>query len=192
MTDLKQLLLKKHVTGIDDVRVSGHSGALFAPVGIMLHHTGSDGPALNTCVHGRPDLQGPLCHINISRDGIIHLVTDGIAWHAGPGSEQVLRQTTNGIAPSGTAKSRGLKDDSKLGNLRFYGIEVDNNGRGEVYSRTLIHRLTVVCAGLCSHHGWTANHAIHHKEWTERKIDMSYTGPIRHEIAETMKEPRFR
>ncbi|WP_267380426.1 MULTISPECIES: N-acetylmuramoyl-L-alanine amidase [unclassified Sphingomonas] len=82
------------------------------PKGILCHHTGCGAvtgnmPSLNTIVHGRTDLRGPLSQLALGRDGTFYLVAAGFAQHAGQGSWQGI--TT--------------------GNTSFIGIEAENDGR---------------------------------------------------------------
>ncbi|WP_050668441.1 peptidoglycan recognition protein family protein [Luteipulveratus halotolerans] len=84
----------------------------FAPRGVALHHTAvrsSDAdpyPALEVCRNGRPDLNGPLCHLLVGRRGGIHMIATGRANHAGP-----IR--ASGPMPDGD------------GNSLYVGIEID-------------------------------------------------------------------
>lgn len=95
--------------------VDGH-GEMGDIVGAMEHHTGtpnsymasSDMPTLKILREGRSDLPGPLCNSGLGRSGTHYLVSNGIGWHAGPGSY------------------RGVTS----GNSRFWGIEAENGGRG--------------------------------------------------------------
>jgi hypothetical protein len=55
---------------------------------ITCHHTanggaGGDAPSLNTVVHGRPGLGGPLAHYLLSRSGTVYVVAAGHCNHAG-------------------------------------------------------------------------------------------------------------
>lgn len=171
----------------DDKRVPGRSGS-FSPVGVIVHHTATAGPALAVCQKGRADLPGPLCHINLTRNGLAHVVSDGRANHAGKGSGEVLARVRSDMAPRGDAAKVGLADDTD-GNRWFYGIEVDNDGRGQLYPAVQLEALAEVCAALCRHHGWTANRVIHHREWTRRKVDMSYRGDLRGAVARLLAPP---
>lgn len=179
MTDLLTIL--KGAVTVTDKRVPPHSGS-FHPVGVLVHHTATKGPGLTVVQKGRPGLAGPLCNLNLTRAGLVHVVSDGLAWHAGAGSSAVLAEVKADKAPKGDARARGLKDDT-TGNAWLIGIEVDNDGVGEAYPPVQIEALVKGCAALCRHFGWSANRVIHHREWTARKIDMSYRGDLRGAIA---------
>jgi hypothetical protein len=81
----------------------------FDPRGSVDHHTAGpasgNAPSLNTCIHGRPDLSGPLCNVLTGRDNTQYVVAAGRANHAGNGGW------------------RGLS-----GNPSVYGIERENVG----------------------------------------------------------------
>lgn len=184
MNDVRAILLNGGVTNVNDHRVEPQD-SFFHPVGIMVHHTATAGPALAIIQHGREGLAGPLAHLNIPRANAVHVVTDGLAWHAGRGSKVVLRETQRDVKPTGTAASRNLADDTD-GNPWYYGIEIDNDGVGQDYPQGQIAALVWSCAALCKFHRWSANRVIHHKEWTARKTDMSWPGPIRQMVGELL------
>jgi hypothetical protein len=84
------------------------------PLGVICHHTA--GPktgnmsSLQTLIHGRPDLRGPLCHLGLGRDGTFYVVASGKAQHAGPGSwEGVIAGNTHLIGIE--AENTGEPDD---------------------------------------------------------------------------------
>ena len=87
----------------------------FNPIGVLIHDTAGpptgDAPSLPTCVHGRPDLNGPLCQLLISRSGIAYVTAGGRANHAGFG---VLAP----YVPQNT------------GNQLLVGLELENTGTG--------------------------------------------------------------
>lgn len=179
MTDFLAIL--RGAVTVADKRVQPHSGT-FAPEGVLVHHTATKGAGLTVVQRGRPGLAGPLCNLNLTRLGLFNVVSDGLAWHAGSGSSHVLDEVRHDHAPSGDARTRGLRDDT-TGNRYLIGIEVDNDGVGEPYPDVQIEALVKGCAALCRHFGWSANRVIHHREWTSRKIDMSYRGDLRGAVA---------
>jgi hypothetical protein len=81
-----------------------------SPAGVICHHTAGpktgNAPSLNTVIHGRPDLNGPLAQLVLGRDGTYYVVAAGTANHAGAGKWQGITQ----------------------GNGRFIGIEAENTG----------------------------------------------------------------
>ncbi len=161
----------------------------FTPEGVILHHTagakGSPTQSLNIVIQGREDLSGPLCNLYVDRNGTVHVIAARRANHAGQGAKQVLDEVRNNTAPTADAVARGLQD-SMGGSTFFYGIEVENDGLGERYPDAVIDATVRACAALCRAHGWLANRVIHHREWTRRKPDMSFHGPLRDMIAQRL------
>lgn len=169
-------------------RERGREG--FTPEGILVHHTAGpksgDVACLSVCVNGRPDLPGPLCHIYVARSGEVHLLAARTANHAGSGAREVLESLRRGEPVTSDASAQGYVD-SMSGNTFFYGIEVENSGTaGDPYSSDQIDALVAVCAALCQAHGWSASRVLHHRQWTRRKIDMSYRGDLRALVAQKM------
>ena len=174
-----------------DKRVPGYKNRKFNPVGGIWHHTVSQPsrrtpvPSLNVVIKGRSDLPGPLCQILIGRDAKVYLITDGYANHAGGGSRTVQKSYVEKDTKYSKVKApaRGFTN----GNPHFIGIEVENNGTGEPYSDAVIDTVIKVSAAICYAFGWTENRWIHHRQWSTRKIDMSYhydlTTRVRTELA---------
>lgn len=162
----------------------------FAPEGIMLHHTAGpkkgESPTLGVCLRGRPDLPGPLCHVFVARSGKAHLLAAKIANHAGPGSREVLELVRRDEGVIGNARDHKYVDAAP-GNQSFYGIEVENSGTAaDPYPSAQIDALATICAAICQAHRWSANRVIHHRQWTARKIDMSYRGDLPGLVAQKM------
>lgn len=143
----------------EGLRVVEHPGwqrrgsARFSPQGVVCHHTasraGSNAPALGIVVDGRSDLRGPLAQIVLARDGTCIVVAAGRANHAGLGG------------------FRGLK-----GNSSVFGIEAENDGRGEAWSAAQIDAYPRVVAALLRRIGRDARWCCGHREWApNRKID---------------------
>jgi hypothetical protein len=161
----------------------------FTPEGIIVHHTGGnrigDAPSLYVVRdRGRPrdDIPPPLCNILLARSGVAHIVAALKANHAGLGNSYVLEQVRQDIPPAGDATVLHPSDDVS-GNQWFYGIEVQNTGvADDPYPPVQIEALVRCCAALCSSYGWTNARVINHREWTARKSDMSYRGPLRLQV----------
>lgn len=79
-------------------------------LGILCHHTAGpkngNMPSLDTIIHGRPDLNGPLAQLGLGRDGTFYVIAAGRCNHAGEGAW------------------RGINS----GNTNFIGIEAENTG----------------------------------------------------------------
>lgn len=157
----------------------------FNPHGVMNHHTANPSSVkvwdeVTILWKGRPDLDGPLCHIGLDRNGIAHLVGWDNCNHAGEGDRDVLSAVlADHIIPP-------TNQDNVDGNPHFWGIEVMNNGLGEKYPLVQIEALVKINAAICRASGWKETSCIHHREWTRRKIDMSYRGPLRKYIKQAL------
>lgn len=140
------------VIEVDDWQARGSSD--FGPGGSVNHHTAgpSSGatPSLNTCIHGRPDLPGPLCNVMQSRepDGrdIAYVIAAGKANHAGEGGW------------------RGLS-----GNASVYGLEIEHTGTDPFPS----DRLDIAARIHAAMFGGDPAMVCQHREWTSRKIDLA-------------------
>ena len=160
---------------------SRHRPGVFAPIGVMMHHTAGtaslDGilKGRTTVVKGKQEfLPGPLANFHVEKSGAINIVSDGNANHAGPGSRRVLDEVSQGIAPSGTAAQRGLTD-AIGGNRFFYGFENENKGDGiDPWPEAQLDAMARAAAALCRRHCWSSDRVIAHKEWTSRKPDPTF------------------
>jgi hypothetical protein len=149
-----------------------HKGAWGPVNGIIIHHTaGADSkPGLNLVYNGRSDLPGPLAHAYLGKDGIITLTGNGRANHAGLGDGDVLKAV---YEESSLPKPTRRDTD---GNTYFYGIEIANLGNGkDLYPVVQYDAAVRWAAAICRAHGWTEKSVIGHKEWTNQKIDPSFS-----------------
>jgi len=130
----------------------------FYPRAIIAHHTASGSKSGNFAsdnivTFGRPDLKGPLCQVLLGRDGTVRLIAAGYANHAGYGGPRA------GIP-------------ANQGNTYTIGIEAENNGLGEPWSKAQLNAYYRLCAALLDWMGTKdVNKVFGHKEWTSRKID---------------------
>lgn len=128
--------------------------------GVMLHHTAGplkgNMPSLNTCINGRPDLKGPLCHLCLGRDGTYYVVGAGRANHAGKG---VWKGRTDG-------------------NSQFIGIEAENTGLpNDPWPAVQMEAYRKGVSALLRHLGLKAGDCCGHKEYAlpkGRKPDPSF------------------
>lgn len=151
----------------------------FHPVGGMVHHTAMGAAGRRVVRDGRPGLGGPLGNENLPRSGALIVLGAGRANDSGSGCVHVLERIRKGLPPVGPAP-HGAEVD---GNPWFLDVEVDNNGIGERYPDPQIGLLVRSRAALAVELGWRAEVFLHHYEWTSRKIDMSWRGPLREWIA---------
>lgn len=138
----------------------GRPGA-FGPVkGILCHHTAGskngNAPSLSLIVNGRPDLEGPLSHLHLARDGTFTVIASGRCNHAGAGAW------------------RGITS----GNSSFIGIEAENAGDGtDPWPDVQMDAYARGCAAILKHIGAPVIMCAGHKEYARpigRKIDPSF------------------
>lgn len=131
----------------------------FYPRAVLCHHTASNRHSGNFAAEGivtngrLPDLPGPLSQILLGRDGTVKLIAAGYSNHAGYGGPQA------GVP-------------ANQGNTYAIGIEAENDGIGEAWSREQLNAYYRLCAALMD---WLdikdVEKVFGHKEWTSRKID---------------------
>lgn len=153
--------LRRWGLNVEEIEGWRHKGRPynFYPRAIMPHHTASSSESGNfgsegTVVNGRPGLPGPLCQFLLGRDGTVRLVAAGYANHAGYGGPRA-----------------GIPEN--MGNTYSYGIEAENNGLGEPWSKKQLNAYYRLCAALLA---WMkikdVSKVFGHKEWAPgRKID---------------------
>ncbi len=130
----------------------------FNPRAVICHHTASSSTSGNygsegIVTSGRSDLPGPLCQFLLGRDGTVKIIALGYANHAGYGGPR-----------------SGIPEN--LGNSYTYGIEAENNGIGEKWSKEQANAYYRLCAALLNKMGTKdVSKVFAHKEWTSRKID---------------------
>tara|TARA_R110002050_G_scaffold24593_2_gene65711 strand:- start:22470 stop:23591 length:1122 start_codon:yes stop_codon:yes gene_type:complete len=174
-------------------------------LGMIVHHTAAGGtkdmPCRNICVNGRSDLKGPLVQFLLGRSGKVLLISQNRCNHAGRGSSEVVKDleqrrdiTAEFDAGQGAynARNLGRSSDYRKGNGQFWGVEVENDGIGEEYAPAQLKALVKLCAAMAKWQGWDHNAIIHHREWTSRKYDMSYVGPLREYVKKTMTSHQWR
>jgi hypothetical protein len=173
----------------DDVDTRRTSSSPFTPLAFMVHHTaGTD--SLDLIV------RNVLANYHLAKDGTLTLVATGRTAHPGMGSPKVLEDLRDNRAPAGDASrysptpadpTRHLDPtaDSRIpGYQWFVGVEVENLGDGEdPYTEIQLDVMGRLAAAHCIHWGWPPERVIHHREWTSRKIDMSWRGPLRWVVA---------
>lgn len=145
-----------------------HKGAAGPRYGVMLHHTVTTGTAssVRLCFNGHSTLPGPLCHGVIDKAGVIHLVGNGRANHAGLGDDDVLKAVIS---------ERPLPADNEAntdGNSAFYGFECVNLGDGkDPWPLAQVEAAIKASAAICKAHGWGERSIIGHLEWQPGKVD---------------------
>lgn len=125
--------------------------------GILAHHTAGpatgDRPSLNLVLNGRPDLEGPLSQLFLTRAGVFVVLAAGRCNHAGAGSWQ-------GVT---------------AGNSSFIGIEAENMGtKADPWPAVQMDAYVRGCAAILRHLGEDDVMVAGHKEYAlprGRKID---------------------
>lgn len=166
----------------------------FAPVGLVIHHTGSDSGQNSPnydyflFVEGRPadGIPGPLCQAACEMDGDLILGAIGRANHAGSGSASTLKTVQNGNAPLTATVKPGA--DNINGNGWYYGLEVKFDG-GQPMTAKQYDNAVRWAAAICDFYGWNAGHVIGHKEHSARKPDpgSTFMGKFRADVAARLK-----
>jgi len=66
------------------------------------------------------------------------------------------------------------------GNQWYFSVGGQHRGTYPQWPTRQINGIVAVCAAFMLARGWpNANRTIHHREWTRRRIDMSYRGDLR-------------
>jgi hypothetical protein len=105
-------------------------------------------------------------------NGQAYLVGTGPMNHAGTGNSSVLNLTKNDQAPPGPAYSSG----DMSGNSNYSGTECQHPGDSTPWPSPMLDVMVAINAAEFIVWGYSANRAINHFEWTNRKIDMSAGG----------------
>lgn len=152
------------LTGYPVMEVPGWETRGHGPMGevktIVAHHTAGpktgNYPSIGTVRSGRPGLEGPLSQLGIGRDGTIYVIAAGLCYHAGP----VL--------------------DPDFSNDNALGIEAENTGLGEEWSRAQLDAYVKLCAALVREFGLEVTDVRGHKEICYpkgRKTDPYFAAP---------------
>ncbi|MGW1492555.1 N-acetylmuramoyl-L-alanine amidase [Streptomyces sp. NPDC002402] len=170
-----RLVAALRAEGLTVVEVDGwrtnnrnHKGPWGPVNGVMIHHTVTSGvvSSVNLCYNGHSALPGPLCHGVIDKQGVVHLVGNGRANHAGLGDDDVLRAVID---------ETPLPADNEAntdGNAHFYGFECINLGDGaDPWPAVQLEAIEKAAAAICRAHGWDERSVIGHLEWQPGKVD---------------------
>jgi len=143
-------------------------------LGIICHQTEGprrgNMPSLDTLIHGREDLPGPLSQLGLGRDGTFYIIAAGKCNHAGKGIWQGIIN----------------------GNTNLIGIEAENSGRAEDFPwpDIQIDAYQRGIAAILKHIGKDASFCCGHKEYAlpkGRKSDPNFNmAEFRNRIAQIM------
>lgn len=107
--------------------------------------------------------------------GVAYLIGTGPMNHAGTGNQSVLDLTRKDQAPpSNPASSAG----SISGNSHYSGTELQHPGDSTPYPGPMLDICVAINAAEFLVWGYSANRAINHSEWSNRKIDLSAGGGV--------------
>lgn len=154
-----------------------HKG-LWGPVhGIMIHHTGGKAPGDYSVVwSGRSDLPGPCAQAYMATSGVVTMMGNGRANHAGGGSPAVLEAVKNESSKLPATHYHDGSSGAADGNRYFYGLEVSNTGsKTDDYPNAQYQAIVKFAAAICRFHGWGSESVIGHKEWSDWKPDPVYS-----------------
>lgn len=104
--------------------------------------------------------------------GVAYLIGTGPMNHFGTGNQSVLDRTRSDQPPPGPATSQG----SISGNSHYSGTECQHPGDSTPWPEPMLDVMVAINAAEFLVWGYTAQRAINHFEWTNRKIDMSAGG----------------
>ena len=175
--ELRRLWPDVHETAGWRTRSNRTSFIAGGPIGTVNHHTvsGSDNGAVNTIINGWTGVSGPIYNVLVLSTGAVHLIAAGPANHAGRGRTDVRDRARRDQAPPGATAARG---DDMNGNQTWFGIAARHVGTNPDYPARQIDGIVAVNAAFMLARGFSANRAIHHRQWTARKIDMSWRGDL--------------
>ncbi|MHC4181487.1 MAG: peptidoglycan recognition protein family protein, partial [Planctomycetota bacterium] len=162
-------------------------GADWDPKGVMWHHTAPPVPypVGNLYLTKSPSgIYRIKCNWNTKPTGVIHVIASGACnYSSGSGSGVVLAETMADIAPTGTARARGLPDTIG-GNRHYINDEMDHRGDGGPVPVAQYHASMLAKAVVCEELGFSQRKVIGHAEFTRRKIDPRANGKLAHAFME--------
>jgi hypothetical protein len=107
--------------------------------------------------------------------GAAYLIGVGPMNHAGTGNQSVLDRTrVDQAPPSNPAAAAG----SISGNPHYSGTELQHPGDSTPYPGPMLDTMVAINAATFLQFGYTANRAIMHSEWSNRKVDLSAGGGV--------------
>ena len=158
-------------------RSNGGSWSAGRPVGHVNHHyvcsLNPDQGYINNLVSNLAN--GKTVQWFADVHGVAYLIGTGPMNHAGTGMSSVLNLTkSDRPPPSFPASAAG--DIS--GNPHYSGTECQHPGDSTPWPGPMLDVMVAINAAEFLQWGYTANRAINHAEWSNRKIDMSAGGGV--------------
>ena len=139
------------------------TGKTFGPVnGVLNHHTAGRDSLDVIAYRGQgAAVPPPLAHALLRKDGVVVLVADGRANHAGLAAKNSFDAIVAEKPIPKPSKASGTVD----GNDSLYGLETENLGNGtDVYTRAQYDAWVRFNAAICRFHGWGAGSCAGHLE----------------------------
>lgn len=137
----------------DDPRIAGKG--VFEPRFVVLHHTAGTN-SLQWLASGCDHKPVPGAHFLVARDGLVHVLTRSLAYHAGIGGP------SHGVA-------HGMM------NHYAWGIEIESLGLSRDLTDAQIVSVARLTAGLCDAMNVGTVNVINHRDWsTTGKTDTLY------------------
>ena len=163
-------------------------GRDWVPIGNMTHHTAPPNPYPVDRLYDGGQIK---CNFSVQPGpellGQIHVVAAGACnYSSGRGSSLVRKEVAQDIAPSRSARKRGLPDDSG-GNSYYVNNEVSHPGDGSPLSQAMYRHIYIAWAVICTRMGWSAQRNIGHGEHSGRKIDPYMNGLLLHAFMEKLR-----
>lgn len=158
-------------------RSNGSGWSAGVPVGHINHHyvcsLNPDQGYINNLVANLAN--GDVVNWFADVHGVAYLIGTGPMNHAGTGNSSVLNLTrSDQPPPSFPASSAG----DIGGNSHYSGTECQHPGDETPWPAPMLDVMVAINAAEALVWGWTANRAINHAEWSNRKIDMSAGGGV--------------
>jgi hypothetical protein len=158
-------------------RSNGSGWSAGVPVGHINHHyvcsLNGDQGYINGLVGNLAN--GSVVNWFADVHGVAYLIGTGPMNHAGTGNSSVLNLTKSDQPPpsfpAGSAGDIG-------GNSHYSGTECQHPGDSTPWPGPMLDVMVAINAAEALVWGWSAQRAINHAEWTNRKIDMSAGGGV--------------
>ena len=167
-----------------DWMTRGAAWARGRPIGAIQHHTAAPVPFNVRALYKPGRIK---CNFNVKSDGTVHVIAGGACdFSTGPGSKKVREETARSIAPSATARARGLADDTG-GNAWYINNETDHLGHGEPIPDVQYQAVLACWVVIFDTMGWPAERLVAHGEWTARKADQRWSLKDCHQNLEALR-----
>lgn len=169
-------------------RDRGSNWAFGNPIGGMQHHTACCMPyPIRKLYPTKPDQHRIKCNVSVqpgsdiwTSPALVHMVSaEACNYSSGRGSSVVFNETLNHIAPSASARKRGLVDNH-TGNIYYWNNETAHPGDGSPLPGPMYEACVIMWGELFKGLQIPAETLVGHGEWTARKIDPRWNGKLIH------------